>query len=169
MAKGLEIDLMDQWNPIRQKIVQQLGSAVKGAMRQTANTIKKKTIANAKAGIKMENNHPNGEYEQYSIVDTPRVSRLVDKYDEDLYIKVHIWGNGKPHSKQFRFRFLEKGTRPRYAKYYRYKGELLPLKKPRYLGRIAPRWFFRTANQQTNAMNIFQTRIDKAINDINND
>ena len=163
MTKGLENNLLETWGQFKELASTEIVNAVKRAMRKSAKEIQQKTVENARAGIKTYNNHPNGEYEQGSILDAVRVSKINDRYDEDLYIKVHVMGTGKPNSKTFRFRFLEKGTRDRYATTYKGK----QLSKPRYLGRIQPRRYFAQANNSVNVEDIYLKEIEKAIDNIN--
>ena len=68
-------------------------------------------------------------------------------------------GNGKPRSKTYRFRFLEKGTRNR--SYMTNKGNT------HNLGRITPRRFLQNARNSVDPLPIFEAEIEKAINKIN--
>lgn len=157
-------DLVEQFNEFKDVAKYEIIDGVKRAMRKAAREIQKQTIENARAGIKTYNNHPNGEYEQDSILDAVRVGKLQDNYDEDeMYIKVHVMGNGRENSKTFRFRFLEKGTKERYAT--QQKGR--QLNKPRYLGKIAPRRYFRDARNSVNVWDIYLQEIEKAIDKVN--
>ena len=163
MAKGLETDLMDAWGKFKELSSTEILKAVKRAMRKAAKEIQKQTVSNARAGIKTYNNHPDGEYENDSILDAVLISKLQDRYDEDLYIKVHVMGNGKPGSKTFRFRFLEKGTKDRYARTYKGK----QLNKQRYLGRIQPRRYFVNAVNNVDIESIYIQEIENAVENIN--
>lgn len=157
-------DLVEQFNEFKDVAKYEIIDGVKRAMRKAAREIQKQTIENARAGIKTYNNHPNGKYEQDSILDAVRVGKLQDNYDEDeMFIKVHVMGNGRENSKTFRFRFLEKGTKDRYAT--QQKGR--QLSKPRYLGKIAPRRYFRDARNSVNVWDIYLQEIEKAIDKVN--
>lgn len=164
MAKGLEVNLLDTWNQFKEISSSEIIGAVKRAMRKSARAIQKQTVANARAGIKTYNNHPGGEYENGNILDAVRVTKINDYYDSDrISIKVHVMGDGKPGSKTFRFRFLEKGTKARYASTKKGK----QLNKPRYLGRIQPRRYFGQAKSMVDVENIYLEEIEKAIKNIN--
>ena len=164
MRNGLETEnLVDVFERFKQLTFKEMDGAMKRALRKSAQAIRKQTIANTKAGILTRNNHPGGEYEQGNIWDAVRVSKLIDKYDEVQSIKVHVMGNGQPHSKTFRYRFLEKGTKDRYAKTIKGK----QLAKPRYLGRITPRRYFRAANSSVNIEPIYMNEINKAVEKVN--
>jgi len=157
-------DLVEQFNEFKEVAKYEIIDGVKKAMRKAAREIQKQTIENARADIKTYNNHPNGEYEQDSILDAVRVGKLQDNYDEDeMSIKVHVMGNGRENSKTFRFRFLEKGTKERYAT--EQKGR--QLSKPRYLGKITPRRYFGQAKQSVNVLDIYLQEVEKAIDKVN--
>lgn len=157
-------DLVEQFNEFKEVAKDEIIGGVKRAMRKAAREIQKQTIENARAGIQTYNNHPYGEYEQDSILDAVRVGKLQDNYDEDeMYIKVHVMGNGRENSKTFRFRFLEKGTKERYAT--EQKGR--QLSKPRYLGKITPRRYFGQARDSVNVQDIYLQEVEKAIDKVN--
>lgn len=166
MAKtDLEVDVLEMFNKFKELTAKEMDMAVKKAITKAAREIREKTVQNAESGIKTYNNHPDGPYNGDTILDAPRVSRIEDRYDEDsLSIKVHVMGTRKSDSQTYRFRFLEKGTKDRYQLTYRGK----ELKKPRYLGSIKPRHYFRKANEETNVESIYVKEIDEAINKINN-
>lgn len=167
MAKGLETDFTETWNQFKNLSTKEILDAVKRAMRKSAKAIKEATLQNARAGIKTYNNHPNGKYEQGSILDAVRISKMRDWYDDELSIKVHVMGDGKENSKTFRFRFLEKGTKERVATTYKGK----PLTKTRSLGKIPkdgpPARYFGRAKSSVNVQEIFLKEIQKAIDNIN--
>lgn len=160
-------DLNVVFNEFKKEVYTEVDKALRRAIRKTATQIKDRTIENAKAGIKTYNNHVSTKdnYEEDSILDAVRVGKMEDRYDEDdIYTKVHVMGNGKPNSKTFRFRFLEKGTRER--KYTDKKGT------DHSLGRIpkkgAPARYFKRAIQSIDPTPIFEEELQKAINNINN-
>lgn len=144
----------------------EMTSAMKSAVRAGASAIRKQTISNAKTGVKSTHNHPNDPYQGDEIWDAVRLGRLRDEDGEDISMKVHIYGSKKDDSQTYRFRFLENGTRDRYAKTYNGK----PLTKPRYLGRISPRNWFKSAQDSVfpQMERIFLERIEKCINKVNN-
>ena len=156
-------DLNVVFYEFKKEVYTEVDKALRRAIRKTATQIKDRTIENAKAGIKTYNNHPSTKdnYEEGNILDAVRVGKMEDRYDEDdLYTKVHVMGDGKPNSKTFRFRFLEKGTRTR--SYTDKKGA------QHNLGMITGRRYFKRARQSVDPMPIFQEEIQKAINNINN-
>lgn len=144
----------------------EMTKAMKSAIKYGAQTLRKQTKANASAGILTKNNHPNDGYNGDSILDAPRVGRFNDEDGEDLYQIVHVLGTRKSDSQTYRFRFLEGGTKDRYARTY--KGQ--SLKKPRYLGRITPRYFFRNAQSEVFPQmdRIFLEKINQVADKINN-
>lgn len=166
MAKtGLEVDVLEMFNKFKELTGKEMDIAIRKAIRTAAKEIKDKTIQNAESGIKTYDNHPDSPYNGDTILDAPRVSKIEDRYDEDdLSIKVHVMGSRKSDSQTYRFRFLEKGTKDRYQLTYRGK----ELNKPRYIGRITPRYYFKKANEETNVESIYVRELDKAINKINN-
>ena len=156
-------DLNVVFYEFKKEVYTEVDKALRRAIRKTATQIKDRTIENAKAGIKTYNNHQSTKdnYEEGNILDAVRVGKMEDRYDEDdLYTKVHVMGDGKPNSKTFRFRFLEKGTRTR--SYTDKKGA------QHNLGMITGRRYFKRARQSVDPMPIFQEEIQKAINNINN-
>ena len=166
MATGLETNVLDTWNKFKELTGYEMDRAIKRGLTKAAQAIKKKTIENAKAGIKTYNNNPNDEYTQAdSILDAVRVGKVQDWYDEDsVYVKVHVMGPAHGKSQGYRFRFLEKGTRERIVKRMRGKD----LKTPARRGSIKPRWFFRNANNEVDVEQIFVECIEQAVEKINN-
>lgn len=161
-------NLLETWLQFKELSSKEILDAVKRGMRKSARAIQKQTIENARAGIKTYNNHQPTEdednYEHGNILDAVRVTKINDYYDSDrISIKVHVLGDGKPGSKTFRFRFLEKGTKGRYARTKKGKA----LNKPRYLGRIQPRRYFKQANAAVDVESIYIKEIEKAIDNIN--
>lgn len=156
-------DLNVVFNEFKKEVYTEVDKALRRAIRKTATQIKDRTIENAKAGIKTYNNHVSTKdnYEEGNILDAVRVGKMEDRYDEDdIYTKVHVMGNGKPNSKTFRFRFLEKGTRTR--SYTDKKGA------QHNLGMITGRRYFKSARQSIDPTPIFEEELQKAINNINN-
>lgn len=169
MSKELELDLIDTWNRFRELTTEEMLNGVKRGMRKTAKQIQTMTVDNAELGIKTYNNHPQGKYytskyEEESILDAVRVGKIQEPSDEDMFIKVHVMGTGKPASKTFRFRFLEKGTKERYAQTRNGKA----LNKPRYLGRIQPRRYFAKAVNNVDIEAIYLKEIQKSVDKVNN-
>lgn len=159
-------NLLETWLQFKELSSKEILDAVKRGMRKSARAIQKQTLTNARAGIKTYNNHQPTEnnYENGNILDAVRVTKINDYYDSDrISIKVHVLGDGKPGSKTFRFRFLEKGTKSRYARTQKGKA----LNKPRYLGRIQPRRYFKQANAVVDVESIYVKEIEKAIDNIN--
>jgi len=160
-------DLNVFFEEFKKEAYTEFDKALRRAIRKTATQIKDRTIENAKAGIKTYNNHASTKdnYEEGNILDAVRIGKMEDRYDEDdLYTKVHVMGDGKPNSKTFRFRFLEKGTRTR--SYTDKKGA------QHNLGRIpkngSPARYFKRARQSIDPTPIFEEELQKAINNINN-
>jgi len=165
MASGLETNVTEMWEKFRELTGYEMDKAIKKGLKKAATTIKKKTVENARAGIKTYNNDPDNEYTQAdSILDAPRVSKIQDWYDEDsVSIKVHVMGPIHGKSQGYRFRFLEKGTKEREVRTQKGKS----LKTPRKIGAISPRWYFRDAKDSVDAEIIFIEAIDEAIEKIN--
>lgn len=146
----------------KEKAYTEMDRALKKAIRKTAKELQERTKENAKAGIKTHNNHVStaDNYEEDDIENAVMVSKLQDRYDEDdIYMKVHVMGNGKPNSKTFRFRFLEKGTRER--SYIDKKGT------QHRLGRIVGKRYFGKAKRGIDPYPIFEAEIEKAIRKVN--
>lgn len=166
MAAGLETNVMKTWTDFKNLTGYEMDRAIKRGLTRAAQAIKKKTIENARAGIKTYNNNPNDEYTQAdSILDAVRVGKVQDWYDEDsVYVKVHVMGPAHGKSQGYRFRFLEKGTKDRLVRTRKGKDLATPARR----GAIRPRWFFRDANNQVNVEQIFVDSINQAIDKINN-
>ena len=165
MKSGLTCNAEEVFERFSNLAKVEMTSAMKSAIRAGASNIRKQTILNAKAGIKTTNNHPNDPYHGDNVWDAPRLGRMNDEDGEDLSMKVHIYGSKKSDSQTYRFRFLENGTKERYARTYKGK----PLKKPRYLGSISPRNWFKSAQDTVfpQMERIFMERIEKCINKVN--
>lgn len=174
MAKtGLECNIEETFTKFADLTADEMTKAAKRALRAGAKELQKQTRANAQSG--MSTNSNQGWYDGKIVVYTDKVedavmiSKMDGDFETELNQKVHVMGTRKSGSQTYKFRFLEKGTKERYAKHYRYKGESIPLKKPKYLGRISGRWFFKTAQQQVfpNLPSIYMKEIEKTIDKLN--
>ena len=164
MTSGLECDVEKVFEQFCELTNEEMNKAVKSALKSGAVELKKQTQQNLTSSLKKRDNHP-GKYND-RIEDAVRISKFDnDNFDEDLYIKVHIMGTRAKYSGTYRARFLEKGTKDRYAKRYNRK----ELQIPRYLGHIDGKWFFKNAQGQVfpHIQQIFMDSIDKAVNKIN--
>lgn len=172
MKAGWETNIEEVFNSFCQLTQKEMTSAVRKALRTGAVTLKKQTQENITSSLQKRNNPhwDKGEPKTYNdkIEDAVRISKINNGYGdgEEMSIKVHIMGTRAEESGTFRARFLEMGTKNRYAKSLKGKA----LKKPRYLGKIAPKWFFRSANAQVEPQlqRIYIEAIDKACQKINN-
>lgn len=171
MSSGVECNIMEIYEKFAALSKVEMTKAMKSAVRSGANELKKQTKANAQAGIRSYNNHPNETYNQGNVLDAIRTGKTHDDDGEDIYTFVTIFGNRKPNSKEFRFKFLDHGTVDRYTKQYKAKdGQTKQYKKPKYLGRIKPGNYFENAQNTVipELERIFMEKIDAAINRINN-
>lgn len=163
MKGGLEANLVKTFEEFSQLTAKEMSKAVKRALNKAAAQLQQQTKSNLSSLIKSDTGG-NGKYND-KLKDA--VIRRGSKgfYDEELTAVVHIMGTQTTGSGTFRARFLEKGTKPRYA--MEYKGQ--PLQKPRYLGQIKPLWFFKSANQMVEPQleQIYIAEIDKTIQKIN--
>lgn len=146
----------------------EMNRAVRNALRAGAKVLQQRTRENVTTGIKTRNNHPGLPYNKGNIEDAVRLGKIESGYGSlatDASITVSIYGTKKADSKTFRLRFLEKGTKDRYQKSYSGK----PLQKPRYLGKITGRWFFKNAQREVipNLDDVYLAEIVKTINKIN--
>lgn len=173
MNNGFESNINFVWQNFKELTAKELDLAIKKALKRGATEIKNQTVSNAKSGIKTRGNkhYQNGKEITYNdeITDAVRVGKIEDRYDSaNLSIKVHVMGTSNVGSGTYRFRFLEggapKGGGTREAKTYKGK----KLKKNRNLGSIAPRKWFRDANQSVDLDKIYLETIEDAINKINN-
>ena len=157
---------------------QEMTKALSSGLRKAAKEVVNLTKLNAKSGM-MKRNNPHwydGKLVSYSdkIEDAPRHGRVYaggyGGVADDMYVNISIFGSNARDSGTYRFRFLDQGTKERFAKNYRTKdGQLKLLKKPRRLGHIAPRWWFRNAYQAVlpNVDSIILEAVEKAVNKIN--
>lgn len=148
----------------------EMTKCMKSAVRMGSQALKKETISNARAGIKTYNNNP-GQYND-SILDAVRVGKMHDEVGSDIYQIVSVLGTRNKGSQSYKFRFLEAGTRDRYQKKrtVRRNGQKvqITLKKPKYIGRITPRYFFRNAKNTVlpQLSRIFLSKINECMNKI---
>lgn len=175
MKSGLECDVEEVFNKFINLTAEEMQKATKRALVAGAKELQRKTKENLSGTIKNRNNEHwyDGKLIVYNdrIDDAVRRGKVVDDAGEELSTSVHIMGTRKTGSGTYRARFLEKGTRQRFAKHYRDRnGQLKTYKKPRYLGSIKGRWFFRNAQQSVfpNLPSIYLKEIDKTINKLNN-
>lgn len=175
MSSGLECNIEEVFEKFMNLTTQEMNKAVRSGLRAGAKELQKQTKANAKAGIKTHGNtaYYNGQIITYNdeVEDAVMISKIDGDFGEELSQKVHVMGRRKSGSQTYKFRFLERGTKERYAKHYRDKnGQLQSLKKPRYLGRIDGRWYFKNAQSSVlpQLQNIYMRKIDETINKLNN-
>lgn len=163
MKGGLEANLVKTFEEFSQLTAKEMSKAVKRALNKAAAQLQRQTKTNLSTLIKSD----TGGHGKYSDKLKDGVLRRGSKgfYDEELTAVVHIMGTQTTGSGTFRLRFLEKGTKPRYA--MKYNGQ--PLMKPRYLGQIKPLWYFKSANEMVEPQleQIYITEIDKTIQKIN--
>jgi len=137
--------------------------AIKRALNKAAVQLQRLTKSNLSSMIKSDTGG-HGKYNDRLENGVMRRSASAS-YDEEMTAMVHIMGSRSSGSGTFRLKFLEGGTKERYAQTY--KGR--PLKKPRYLGQIKPMYFFKSANEtiEPQLERIYIEEIDKAIDKIN--
>lgn len=165
MSKGgLETNIEEVFEAFCNLTQKEMKGVVRKAIGKAEQELKKQTKANLTSSI-LQRGRSQGKYMD-EMEDAVIASRVNGEYGEPLEGKVHILGSRKSGSGTFRARFLEKGTKDRYAKTY--KGN--PLKKARYLGAVSPKWFFRSANATVlpQVERMYMAEIDKAIQKINN-
>lgn len=158
---GLETNVLDVFEKFKDLTSAGMNRAIKSALNKAAAQLQRDTKVNLAASIK----HDTGQGYNDKLSDAVRRRAARGSYDEELTSIVHIMGSRATGSGTFRAIFLENGTKERYAKTY--KGN--KLKKPRYLGAIRPRRFFRTANQSLESQieHIYVEELSNAIEKIN--
>ena len=172
--KQFECNVEEVFNSFSQLASADMKKSIKGAISKAAKVLQEQTKTNLNSVIKTRgNNHwRNGELIEYSdiIDDGVRRTKVYENSDEDYEAKVHILGTRASESGTYRLRFLETGTKERYAKHYRHKGDLMTLKKPRNLGMIRGRRFFEAAKREVlpQIQQIYLEEINKSIQRINN-
>lgn len=160
---GLECDVEKTFEKFADLATNQMTAAIKKAINVAAATLKDITKSNLlSSGIVM---HSNDSKFNDSLEDGVMMRKAKGNYDEDFYSVVHIMGSRATGSGTYRLRFFEKGTKDRYQQ----KVDGKPLSKPRYVGQIKPRWFFKTANDtiEPQLTDIYIKEIDKAVEKIN--
>lgn len=166
---GLECNVEEVFNQFCELTQKEMNSAVRKALRAGAKQLQTTTKANAVTGMNHRGNTHwyDGKIIFYNdkIEDAVMISKIEGDFGSSMEQKVHVMGSRKSGSGTYRFRFLEKGTKERYARTR--KGT--PLKKPRRLGAIRGRWFFKSAQNQVfpNLPALYMAEIDKAIQKIN--
>lgn len=176
MAKsGFECNIENTFDSFMNLTATEMNKAVRRALRSGAKELQKQTKSNMTASMKTRNNTHwyDGKIVVYDdkIEDAVRISKIDGTFGNDLSIKVHVMGTRKSGSGTYRARFLEKGTRERFAKHMRNKNHnLVALQKPKSLGRINGKWFFKNAQSTVmpNLPSIYMAEIDKTINKLNN-
>lgn len=184
MKNGFSGDLTSTFEGFQKMTGEEMTKALAKGLRKAAKEVVNLTKSNATSGM-LKRNNPHwydGELVTYNdkIEDAARHGRVwIGGYSgvaDEMTINVSVFGSRASDSGTYRFRFLELGTKERFAKYYRKKkkgqkgkGERALLKKPRRLGRITPKWWFRNAYQAVvpNVDNIILTEVEQAINKIN--
>lgn len=161
---GLETNIEEVWAKFQELTTNEMTKAIKRALNKGAVELKELTKSNfLSSGIAQHS--PESKYND-SLEDGIRMRKAQGNYDEDFYSIVHILGTRASDSGTFRLRFFEKGTQDRFQQSIHGK----PLQKQRYIGKIKPKWFFKSANQQIESQldQIYLNEIDKAIEKVNN-
>lgn len=178
MNNGFSGDLTKTFDAFCQFTGKEMTKALSSGLRKAAKEVVNLTKQSAKSGM-LKRNNPHwydGKIVSYSdsIEDAPRHGRVyIGGYGgvaDDMYINISIFGSTASDSGTYRFRFLDQGTKERFQKYYRTRsGERKLLKKPRKLGHIAPRWWFRNAYQSVvpSVENIIFSEVERVANKIN--
>lgn len=161
---GFETNIEEVFNAFCDLTQKEMRGVVRKAIAKGEQELKKQTKANLASSIQ-NRGRSEGLFND-EIDDAVIAGKIKGEYGEELEGKVHIMGTRKSGSGTYRARFLEKGTKERYAKTW--KGQAL--KKERYLGAVTPKWFFRSANSQVlpQMERIYMAEIEKAIQKINN-
>ena len=178
MKNGFEGDLTKTFEDFQKLTGEQMTKALASGLRKAANEVVNITKSNATSGM-LKRNNPHwydGKLVTYSdnIEDAARHGKVWigghSGVADEMTVNISVFGSRESTSGTYRFRFLEQGTKQRFAKHYRTKdGQRKLLKKQRRLGQITPRWWFRNAYQSVlpSVDNIILTEVDKAINKIN--
>ena len=179
MNNGFSGDLVGTFEAFKQLTGQEMTKALSSGLRKAAKEIVSITKQTSTAGM-MKRNNPHwddGKLQNYvdKIEDAARHGKVWTGWvsggvADDMHVNVSVFGSTAEGHGTYRFRFLEQGTKERYARHYRTKsGERLLLKKPRRLGRITPRWWFRNSFQSVvpRVDSIILEQVQKAINRIN--
>lgn len=170
VRSGLECNVEEVFSKFMDLTAAEMNKAVKSALRTGAKQLQGVTKSNMTSAMQKRNNDHwyDGKMIFYNdkIEDAVMISKVEGGFEDELSQRVHIMGTQKSGSGTFRARFLEKGTKERYAKTW--KGNTL--KKPRRLGSITGKWFFKNAQNQVfpNLPNIYLAEIEKTINKLNN-
>jgi len=172
---GLECNIEEVFDKYCSLTQKEMNKAVRSALRAGARELQKTTKSNLSSSLKTRDNTHwyNGKIIFYNdkVEDAVLISKIDGSFDEELSQKVHIMGTRNSGSGTYRTRFLEKGTKERYAKHGRNREhELINLKKPRRLGSIKGKWFFKSAQNSVfpSLPTIYMNEINKAVDKINN-
>lgn len=179
MNSGFECDIEQMYSKFVTLTQTQMTSALKRGLRAGAKALQAQTRQNLTGTIHTRNNPHwyDGKRVFYNdeIEDAVRIGKIkgggYGGNADDLEATVHIMGTRASGSGSYRARFLEMGTKERFAKHYRdRKHQLKTYKKPKKLGRINGRWYFKAAQSTVlpTIESIYIKEIDKAINKINN-
>lgn len=175
MNSGFECNVEQVFSRFMDLTQKEMTKTVKRALVAGAKELQKQTKENITSSLVKRNNPHwyDGKRINYNdnIEDAVRLGKWEGGTIDEQSTSVHIMGTRGSNSGTYRARFLEKGTKIRYAKKGRNrKHQLIDLKKPRYLGAIRGKWFFRTAQQQVipNLEGIYMREIEKTINKLNN-
>lgn len=181
MAKGgFECDIEQVFDKFCTLTQTQMTGALKRGLRAGAKALVSQTKTNLSGVIKTRHNPQHrkdgGELYYFSdeIEDAVRIGKSkkvgYGGNADDLEVKVHIMGKKTDNGGTHIARFIEKGTKQRFAKHYRYKKQWKTYKKPANRGKITGKWYFKAAQGQVlpTIESIYIKEIDKAITKINN-
>lgn len=163
MKGALETDILKVWESFSQLTASEMTKAVKRALNKVAAQLQSQTKSNL-AGMVKSDTGSKGKFSD-RLSDGVIRRKAGGMYDEEMSVIVHIMGTQASTSGTYRLRFLENGTKERYAT--KYKGA--PLTKPRYTGAIKPMKFFKAANDMIEPQleHIYTEEIGAAIQKIN--
>lgn len=167
---GLECNVEEIFNKFSALAQEDMTKTVKKAISVGAQLLQDETKQNINMGIKTwGNRHWRDGKEEFfndSIDEGVRRTKVYDN-GEELIAKVHVLGKGKGASGSgtYILKWLEVGTQDRFAK--RLKGK--QLKKPKWLGKVRGRRFFKAANQSVipRLQNLYVEEIEKSVDRIN--
>ena len=175
MSTGLECNISETFDNFMNLTAQEMTKCTRRALLRGAKELQTQTKQNISSSLKKRNNPHwyDGKIIVYTdtIEDAVMIGKVDGDFTSEMSVKVNIMGSRKKDSGTFRARFLEKDTQDREATHYRNRQhELMTYKKPKNLGKIQGKWFFKNAQATVfpNLPNIYMREIDNTINKLNN-
>lgn len=156
----IECNFEETYKRFMELSMKNMGKCLRTGLRKALTEVRRDAVTNLKKAVK----HPSKKNPKYTdtLVKGVRMTRIYQNYKGEICGKVTIASTEKPGSGSFRLQILESGS---YKKGERFqtmnKTTMTKFKKPRSLGVLPPRYFFKKTQDTMDSY--FQKTMNNAI------